>query len=211
MEPQVKKEHYLRPKYDDLNRFITYFYQIDLVRSLKPRSVVEIGVGNKTVSDYLKKLGLRVSTVDIDPKLKPDVVADIRNLPFGDGSFDVVLAYEVLEHLPYEEFEKALKELRRVSNQYVLISLPYRSTGFEVTVRFPLIRTLFKKSFLNFFLRVPLKFKGIESSGQHYWELDNGHYSLRKVRMVIQRQFKIIKELRPVLNYYHHFFILEKK
>jgi len=216
MNIQVQKEHYLKRKYGDLNRFISYFYQIDLVQQtlgLNQRvsaSILEIGKGNGMVSDYLKKLGFEVTTCDFDGSLKPDYVADIRTLPFSENSFDVVLAYEVLEHLPFEEIPKALSELHRVTSKYVFISLPYRSTGFELIIKFPLVRTLFKKLFLDIFLRMPLKFKGIETSGQHYWEIDGFDYSLKKVRALLEKYFKIVKEVRPVLNHYHKFFILEK-
>lgn len=210
MTTQVKKEHYFKKKYDDLDRFISYFYQINLARETEPETILEIGKGNGTVSDYLKKLNYKVTTCDFDENLKPDYVADVRKLPFPDNSFDAVLAYEVLEHLPFEDFEKALGELKRVSKKNVLISLPYRSTGFEWMLKFPLIRTLFKRDFLNLFLRIPLKFGGIEVSGQHYWEIDGGKYPLRKVRKILKENLRITKEFRPPLNHYHYFFALEK-
>ena len=39
--------------------------------------------------------------VDIDPSCKPDVLLDLndRRLPFADGLFDEIGAYDVLEHL----------------------------------------------------------------------------------------------------------------
>ncbi len=36
-------------------------------------------------------------------------------------------------------------------------------------------------------------------------------YSLGKFRNLLKKKFKIINEDRPVLNPYHHFFVLEKK
>jgi SAM-dependent methyltransferase len=40
-------------------------------------------------------------TLDIDPRCRPDVLWDLndRPLPFGDGAFDEIHAYEVLEHI----------------------------------------------------------------------------------------------------------------
>ncbi len=208
--PQVKKEHYFRRKYDDLGRFISYFYQADLAVSVPAENVLEIGKGNGTVSDYLKKLDYKVTTADIDQALNPDIVADIRKLPFQDGSFDLVMACEVLEHLPFLEFEKILEELKRVSKKYILLSLPYRSTGFEAVFKFPFIRSIIGSSFLDLFLRIPLKFGGIEVSKQHYWEIDRWQYSFRKVQGIIGKHFNIIKSVSPVLNHYHYFFLLEK-
>ena len=210
---QVKKEHYFRKKYDDLSRFISYFYQVDLVAVSVGDSgakILEVGIGNGTVSDYLKKLGFSVTTCDFDPALKPDVVADVRKLPFPDNSFDAVMACEVLEHLPFEDFEIAIKELARVSRKSVVISLPYKSTYFEVALKLPLIRTIFRRPFLDFLIRLPLPFGGLKVSGQHYWEIDLWRTPLRRVRAALRRYGRVIREVKPVLNHYHYFFVLEK-
>jgi ubiquinone/menaquinone biosynthesis C-methylase UbiE len=210
MNPQVDKKHYFRKKYDDLGRFISYFHQVDTVANLDPKTILEVGKGNGTLSDYLKKFGYSVTTCDFDKNLAPDVVADVRKMPLADNSYELVTAFEILEHLPFEEFPKALTELRRVSSRYVVISLPYKSTGFEWVMKFPGVRTLFGKSFLDFFFRIPLKFGGIEVSGQHYWEIDRWNFRLGKVRAEIEKQFKVLKEFRPALNHYHYFFVLER-
>ncbi len=52
------------------------------------------------------------------------VSGDGRNLPFENGSFDVVVSLEVLEHLPKEEGVRLLHELERVSRWLVMISCP---------------------------------------------------------------------------------------
>jgi SAM-dependent methyltransferase len=96
---QVSQNHYYSD-YDSIDRFISYFYQTDLIKTLQPQSILEVGVGNKTLTNYLKQYGYSVTTCDFDKKLAPDYVADIRALPFEDASFDAVLAFEVLEHLP---------------------------------------------------------------------------------------------------------------
>jgi len=46
------------------------------------------------------------------------------DLPFPDNSFDLVMAVEILEHL--EEPERAVREFRRVSRQFVLITVPLK-------------------------------------------------------------------------------------
>jgi SAM-dependent methyltransferase len=54
------------------------------------------------------------------------VPGDLRDLPFADRSFDLVVCFEVIEHL--EEPEKALSELERVvaADGVLLISSPNR-------------------------------------------------------------------------------------
>ena len=54
------------------------------------------------------------------------IVADVRKLPFQDGSFDLVLGMEVFEHIP--EPSEGLSEALRIlkSEGYAIISLPVR-------------------------------------------------------------------------------------
>lgn len=58
-----------------------------------------------------KKLKHNYTTADLYSPIA-DVKADITNLPFEDGSFDVVFCNHVLEHIPDDT--KAMQELYRV-------------------------------------------------------------------------------------------------
>jgi SAM-dependent methyltransferase len=49
--------------------------------------------------------------------------ASLYDLPFEDGSFDLVLCCEVLEHV--ERPREALAEVARVGRDFVLISTPW--------------------------------------------------------------------------------------
>ncbi|MBN2087477.1 class I SAM-dependent methyltransferase [Candidatus Peregrinibacteria bacterium] len=201
---QVPKGHYYE-NYDYLERFISYYYQIDFVRKLKPKNVLEIGIGNKTVSNYLKQTGIKTDTCDFDKNLEPDYVADIRQLPFKDESYDVVMACEILEHLPWEDLDKALKELNRVSKKHILISIPYPSIYCEIIIHFPIIKSIY------FFFQWPFPLKKIEFAGEHYWEMGRKNHPAKVVRKKIKRHFKILEEFRPKLDKYHCLFLLEKK
>lgn len=41
-------------------------------------------------------------------------VGPLRSLPFADGSFDLVVTHDVLQHVPEDEVDESLRELRRV-------------------------------------------------------------------------------------------------
>jgi len=43
--------------------------------------------------------GLQIETLDFDPDLKPDHVANATNLPFADDAFSVICAFQMLEHV----------------------------------------------------------------------------------------------------------------
>ena len=214
MKPQKNKEHYFKSKYNKLDRFISYFYQIDLISEFSGKNgekILEIGKGNGFVSDYLKRSGFDVATFDFDENLDPDIVGDVREINLPENSFDVVTAFEILEHIPFNDVESVLEEISKITKRYVIISLPYRSTSFEFVLKFPGIRSLLNREFISFFVRVPLRFKGIESSGQHYWEIDAKNHPTGGIKRLFKRHFRLIKVIRPVLDNYRVFFVLEKK
>jgi len=59
-------------------------------------------------------------------------VGDLREMPYGDDSFDLVMCLEVLEHLP--DPHRGLRELKRVTSAHCLVSVPhepfFRATNF---------------------------------------------------------------------------------
>ncbi len=48
----------------------------------------------------------------------------IAGLDFPDHTFELVTAFEILEHLPPESIDRALEELRRVCSGYVFATIP---------------------------------------------------------------------------------------
>lgn len=108
---QVEPNHYFNKSYDTKERFISYWHQVNGVVRLEPDSVLEVGIGNGFVSKYLKERGINITTLDFDRKLNPDTVGSVLDIPLEDNSFDIVACYEVLEHLPFENFNKALAEI----------------------------------------------------------------------------------------------------
>lgn len=206
---KLARDHYLGD-YDKLPSFVSYYYQVDLFRRLDCHNMLEIGIGNKTVSTYLRHHGYDITTCDYNEALQPNHVADIRDLPFDDNSFDVVMACEILEHLPWSDVPKALSQLHRVTKRYAIISLPVTQLFFEVVIKFPLILQIFKRLWFDIFLSVPCAiFK--RNSKIHHWEIGLQGFSLRKIRQTFRTRFDIITEARPVLNPRHRFFVLEKK
>jgi ubiquinone/menaquinone biosynthesis C-methylase UbiE len=207
---QVSKEHYYKG-YDSLSRFISYYYQCKTVLDLNPSTVLEIGIGNKTVSNYLKEAGVKVTTCDFDKELNPDVVADIRDLShFKDNSFDVVVAFEILEHLPWEEVDKALKELKRVSKKYVVISVPWTGWFFNMSLDLPFNKKLLGERYLNIGFLISRFFANMKPRKEHFWEIGFKNYPLSKIKAKFKLYLNIEKEYQIKSNRYHHFFILSK-
>ena len=194
---------YFERKYNDGERWMSYRRQIDEVLKVKPDNVLEIGIGNGLVAWYLKSCGISVITLDIDKELKPDVVGSVEKMPFDDNSFDVILCAEVLEHLPFEKFPKALSELKRAAKKFVVLFLPHWGWTFRFCLKIPLLPPI----------RILWKISGVlrHKPGEHQWEIGKRGFSLRKIKREINSAgFKILNDRILFENPYHHFFILEK-
>ncbi len=61
------------------------------------RTVLDIGCGPRTYEACLRS-DLYVG-VDVDGSLRPDIVASAESLPIRDRCFDVVIMFDVLEHV----------------------------------------------------------------------------------------------------------------
>lgn len=205
---QVNKEHYEFEKYLDLNRFSSYWYQLREVLKRKPESVMEVGPGDYVFANYIKhNTNIKYISVDFAADLKPDIVADIRNLPFKDNEFDIVCAFEVLEHLPFNLLENNLKELLRVSKNFTIISLPHWGRSFAFSFQLPLLGKI------KFNFKLPYKYFNIPHvwNGEHYFEIGKENYPIEKIREIIwEAGGKLEDDFVPTENTYHHFFIIKK-
>ena len=205
-DSQVQLTNFHSREYDNKARFISYWHQIDEVLSLQPGKLLEIGIGNKFVTTYIRDRGVQVTTLDIDSRLYPDVLANASAIPFLDDSFDLVTCFEVLEHLPYTSFLHVLKEINRVVKSNVLLSLPDVTTVYRVYIELPRIRPI--KTMINH----PIPRPAADClCGEHYWEIGMRHYPLTRIMHDIkQAGFNLLKSYRIFEFPYHRFFILTK-
>lgn len=212
---------YLLKNYDHFNRWIDYYYQKELIFETDPKSVLEIGPGSGVLGYILKNSGVKYKSVDIERTLTSDYIADIRKLPIKDNMFDTVCAFQVLEHIPFRDFEKALGEMRRVARRNVVISIPYSTFYFSMSFQFFSL-SIFKKLYhflnikpnnpINLGLRLPTFFLTDQGmTKHHYWEMGRKGYSKKRIRESITNvNFKIIKESGRLLYPYHYFYVLKK-
>ena len=207
MNVQVHDEHYYDfLTYVNKKRFISCYYQLRYIYDINPKNILEIGVG----SDLLKKFvrdTFSYKTLDISKTLKPDIVGDVVKLPLKDNVFDLIVCFQTLEHLPFSEFEPALKEIARVSRKDVLISLPYSSTSLYLEAKLPFL----KDKILRCGVRIPHFFRKHSFDGQHYWEVGRKGYSIKTIKKSFEKFFNVKETFNPTDNTYHLFFRLEKK
>lgn len=168
---QVQTGHYVKPRYLTKDRWINYWYQWYRLQRPEIKTVLEIGVGNGVVAELFQKTGMEVTTVDIDASLHPTQVASVTALPYADHQFDAILCAEVLEHLPFEQSLRGMRELHRVTKRWVLITLPHAGYVFSLTAKFPLC------AWWSWIGKIPFFWKHHEFQGEHYWELGKKGWS----------------------------------
>jgi SAM-dependent methyltransferase len=83
------------------------------------KTALDVATGGGHVARRLRKAGLRVSTTDAAPGMQPDVVCRSENLPFADGSFDVVVCRVAAHH--FADVRAAVREMARVAARLVIV------------------------------------------------------------------------------------------
>lgn len=132
-------------------------YRIEYLTKLIPddvKTIVDVGCGGGVFINRLNSIRVFQRIIGVDrsssalkyvntEKLK----ADINSLPFSNNEFDMVTSLEVIEHIPYFNYNQAMKELCRISNKYILISVPNNQNLLTSLSQCPICFTKFNPDF----------------------------------------------------------------
>jgi len=108
------------------------FFNLFESLSIEYENIVDVGcsIGNgvKLFNDNNKKCdGVDVSEIAVNYGIKRGLnlyCSSCTSLPFKDGTYDVVVSSDMLEHLEPEDVDKGINELFRVSKKYVALKIP---------------------------------------------------------------------------------------
>lgn len=127
--PQTKKSNYRDYSWERLG---SYFQRTasHIKEKFNPSTALDVGCAKGFLVKALDELS--VDAYGIDPSIyavtkADDVIADkiqmevAQSIPYPDNTFDVVTCFDVLEHVPVQQVPKALKEMFRVSKQWVVL------------------------------------------------------------------------------------------
>lgn len=200
---QVDTTHYRFGTYAFEGRFVSYYWQLKEVLAQRPSSILEVGTGDLVFGSFIKSnTSVSYTSVDTAKDLCPDVVGSIVELPFPDKSFDIACAFEVLEHLPFNEFDRAVGELCRVARTHVVISVPHFGPMFSFSLKVPFLPQL------RVAFKIPFP-KKHEFNGQHYWELGKRGYPASLIRNKLSAHGELVRDFVPFGSSYHHFFVIK--
>ena len=198
---QVDSLHYQFTAYTSKERFSSFWHQVNEVLKFQPKTVLEIGPGPGIVTNILRSQGVKVTTVDFADDVGADVIASVLDLPFSEKSFDVIVCCQVLEHIEFSTFSRALAEIHRVSTHGAVISLP------QVSKYWPFFIYVPKVGAIRFGLNMHILPQKHIFDGEHYWEIGKKNFPLRKILTLIRNRFSQVYHFRNWDNPYHHFFI----
>lgn len=200
-EKSLMKQDYLTAGYFSQRQWNSFCFQSGAVYKLiQEGNILEIGQGAGIVGGVLRSVGFNVESLDINENLRPTWIGDISSTNFSlDKKYDCVICAEVLEHIPFDKFNTCLENIQKLSNKYVIITLPnceYHNK-FMVQINNHHIGLKFGKRY------API-------AAMHFWELNsNSNCTNNEVRKKISHFFKIIEEGEIFNNEYHYYYILE--
>jgi len=203
------------------NQFFSIFYQNHYPLSLDNIStVLEFGHGRGTSAAILRHLDLKVTTVDFNKNFSPDFVDTILSFQ-TTNKFDLVCAFQVLEHNPIETIKENLTKMKSLSNKYVYISIPYSGRWFSLNLEMNFMPTKLgrqKKTFLLTWPRLIRKTRPIEKYklredkyNPHWWEVGDKKMTKKDfVKIIVNSGLDVEKTFHNEYFPYHLFYLLKK-
>jgi SAM-dependent methyltransferase len=82
-------------------------------------TALDVATGGGHVAKRLRQEGIDVVSVDPAPGMNPDVVCSAEDMPFADGSFEVVACRCAAHH--FTDVVKAVGEMARIASSRVLL------------------------------------------------------------------------------------------
>ncbi|MCK4234497.1 class I SAM-dependent methyltransferase [candidate division WOR-3 bacterium] len=181
-------ERLIRDHHPNLPEFLQFFSKSEDER------VLDLGCGLLPNTKYLTVSGYNVISLDLSleylfngKKIFPKAIlvcSDVRFLPFRIDIFDAAIIVDLLEHLPFADVEKVLKETIQVlkNHSYIFLHIPLEG------------------SFAYQFLRLIRKIWTKDPEHKHnfkYWEVKNilKYLPIRIEREWIDRRLQMLKNL----------------
>ncbi len=88
-----------------------------LLKQTNSHRILDVGSGS---TSPLRERGFQVLSIDIRHERGLDIIASATHLPFRNQTFDCVTAVDTIEHIKYNEREKALADMKRCGEKVII-------------------------------------------------------------------------------------------
>jgi SAM-dependent methyltransferase len=92
---------------------------VELCEPAEGVDALDVATGGQHVARRLREASASVVTLDPAPGMEPDVISRAEELPFADGSFDVVACRIAAHH--FDDVSAAVREMARVTRDRVIV------------------------------------------------------------------------------------------
>jgi len=121
-----KDEFYFKDRLIEVKHFIDSSHWKGF---FNPKTAIEFGcgLGPRVLAMNLMGIdteGIELSKFAVGHSYIPDKIKQGNVLNKLDKQYDLVIAYDLLEHIDYKDLDKAIENIINSSNQYILISVP---------------------------------------------------------------------------------------
>jgi len=219
LEKMLKSKTLNRGKFLTENHFFSYYLQMKTIYELQVKTVLEIGPGENFIQMYMSTLGIKYDTMDVMADSNPTYLTSLAELNTNEikTNYEMVCAFQMLEHLPYEEFEANLNKMKNLSSKYVFISLPYSCNKFALglNLQFGQKKKISKSLQLIFPTNKPNRryreeYKHEFPWAVHYFEIGREGFALKKVLSDIEKTGLRVIDTFHSQNAFHYFILAEK-
>jgi ubiquinone/menaquinone biosynthesis C-methylase UbiE len=117
--------------YDPMNGYHSWEQIIDR-KKVRFVNALDVGCGTGIGMRYALDKGFDVYGIDLadareawkkNKVLDRCKIASALDIPYPDNSFDLVVCFDVMEHIPEDDIPTALKEIRRVGSRGYIFSI----------------------------------------------------------------------------------------
>lgn len=197
-------------KLEEEDHWNSYWIQQKLIDEYveKNEKILEIGIGSKFCSNYLRNKGHSITTLDFNKEQNPDIVANISTERII-YNYDVILGFEVFEHISWKDFAKILSQMKKDGVRKIILSIP-ESKYFLLN-----LTGNFLNLKINLHINIPINKlpKPIRNRyklwREHKWEMNySNKYTYKKLEDLFSKNRFIISHYRKSKVNNHVFFVL---
>jgi pseudaminic acid biosynthesis-associated methylase len=155
----------------------------EMLYKLSVGSILEVGCNrgynlmavNRALRDEVDLTGIEPNkyALELTSNIGPEIdflEGDAYNIPFEDGHFDLTFTSGVLIHIPPEKIDKAISEIYRVSEEYILPIEYYSEKEEEIEYRGEK-DMLWKRDFYHCYKNI---FPSLSLVRKGYWGPEDG-------------------------------------